>query len=76
MTIIEMIKEGNVLDLVIMAVIIVGIIAMILFFNRELKKSTAENENDQPAVSNVQKTGNDAVTAAISAAVNEYGKNK
>jgi hypothetical protein len=76
MTIIEMIKNGNALNLVIMTVIIAGIIAMIMFFNNELKKSYGGKKNDQPVASTIQKTGNDAVTAAISAAVNEYGKNK
>jgi hypothetical protein len=76
MTLIEMIRQGNSLNLFIMGVIIVGIIAMIWFFNNELKKSYGEKKNDQPVVSTIQRTGNNAVTAAISAAVNEYGKNK
>jgi CHASE3 domain sensor protein len=76
MTLIDMIKQGNSFGLVIMGIIIVGILAMIIFFNNELKKSYQEKKNDQPVASNIQRTGNDAVTAAISAAVNEYGKNK
>jgi len=77
MTIMDMVNQGNYAALAIMGVIIVGILAMMLFFYRELKKSHGELEkkNDQPVVSTIRQTGNDAVTAAISAAVNEYRKN-
>ena len=80
MTIVEMIKQGNTLSLFIMAVIIAGILAMMYFFYNELKKAHGEKKNDQfkgsvsPVVSNIQQSGNSAVTAAISAAVNEYRK--
>jgi len=80
MTIMDMFHQGNFAALAIMAVIIVGILAMMLFFYRELKKTHGEMEkkNEQPvasAVFNTQQSGNSAVTAAISAAVNEYRKN-
>jgi hypothetical protein len=54
---------------------------MMWFFKNELKKAHGEKKNDQftgsvsPVVSNTQQSGNSAVTAAISAAVNEYRKN-
>jgi hypothetical protein len=77
MTIMDMVNKGNYAALALMGVIIVGILAMMLFFYRELKKThgEAEKKNDQPVVSTIRQTGNDAVTAAISAAVNEYRKN-
>jgi len=75
MTIMDMVHQGNFSGLAIMAVIIAGILTMMWFFNRELKKSHEEKKNDQPVVSTIiRQTGNDAVTAAISAAVNEYRK--
>jgi heme/copper-type cytochrome/quinol oxidase subunit 2 len=74
-----MINQGDVLSLLFMGVIFVGIIAMALFFYNSLKKAHGEKKND-PAVgsafSRAQPSGNSAVTAAISAAVNEYRKNK
>jgi hypothetical protein len=70
-----MIRNGSALNLVIMVAILAGIVAMICFFNNELKKSYGEKKNDQPVGSSIQRTGNNAVTAAISAAVNEYRKN-
>ena len=78
MTIMDMVNQGNYAALAIMGVIILGILAMMLFFYKELKKSHGEVEkkNDRPVVSTIRQTGNnDAVTAAISAAVNEYRKN-
>jgi hypothetical protein len=77
MTILNMIHQGNFAALAIMGVIIAGILAMMLFFNKELQRSHGETEkkNDRPVVSTIRQTGNDAVTAAISAAVNEYRKN-
>jgi uncharacterized protein (UPF0333 family) len=74
MTIIQMVNQGDVLSLVFMGIIIAAIIAMIIFFKNELIKAHSEVKSDQPAASNVQKTGNGAVTAAISAAVNEFEK--
>ena len=74
MTIMDMINQGNYGALAIMGVIIVGILAMMWFFKNELKKAHGEKKNDQftgsvsPVVSNIQQSGNSAVTAAISAA--------
>ncbi|WP_461246228.1 hypothetical protein [Treponema sp. R6D11] len=81
MTIMDMVNQGNVPSMLIMGVIIVGILAMIWFFNNELKKAHGEKKNDQSVgsgsvVFSTQQSGNSAVTAAISAAVNEYRKNK
>jgi uncharacterized membrane protein len=81
MTIVEMVNQGNVPYLLLMGAIIVGILAMATFFYRELKKAHGESEkkNDSAVGSVVfssQQSGNSAVTAAISAAVNEYRKNK
>jgi hypothetical protein len=80
MTIVEMVNQGNVPYMLLMGAIIVGILAMATFFYNELKKAHGEKKNDQfvasvsPVVSNTQQLGNSAVTAAISAAVNEYRK--
>ncbi|GBU26824.1 hypothetical protein R84B8_00339 [Treponema sp. R8-4-B8] len=81
MSIMDMVNQGNVAGLAIMGVIIVGILAMIWFFSNELKKAHGEKKNDQSVgsvgsvFSGTQQSGNSAVTAAISAAVNEYRKN-
>jgi len=80
MTIIEMIEQGNFVSLAIMLVIIAGILAMVFFFHRELKRAHGETEkkNEQAVGSvtfNTRQSGNSAITAAISAAVNEYRKN-
>jgi len=80
MTIVEMVNQGNVSYMLLMGAIIVGIFAMAAFFYRELKKARGELEkkNDQSVGSVVfssQQSGNSAVPAAISAAVNEYRKN-
>jgi len=80
MTIVQIFSQGNVPYMLLMAVIIAGILAMMLFFYRELKKTHGEIEkkNDQSvgsAVFSTQQSGNSAVIAAISAAVNEYRKN-
>ena len=80
-TLMEMINKGDFLSLLLMGVIFAGIIAMALFFYGALKKAhgEAEKKNDRSVGSVVfssQQSGNSAVTAAISAAVNEYRKNK
>jgi uncharacterized protein (UPF0333 family) len=74
MTIVDMVNQGDVLSLIFMGVIFAAIIAMIFFFKNQLIKTRSEVKTDQPAASNVQKSGNEAVTAAISAAVKEYEK--
>jgi hypothetical protein len=77
MTIIEIVKHGNAGSMLLMAVIIAGILAMMAFFYNELKKAHGEKKNDSAvgsAFSRSQQSGNSAVTAAISAAVNEYRK--
>jgi len=79
MTIMDIVKNGNVGAMLLMAVIIAGILAMMAFFYNELKKAHGEKKNDLAvgsAFSGVSQSGNSAVTAAISAAVNEYRKNK
>jgi Na+-transporting methylmalonyl-CoA/oxaloacetate decarboxylase gamma subunit len=75
MTIVEMVNQGDVLSLLMMGIIIVAIMAMIVFFKNELIKVYSEPKSDQPVVSTAKKAKNEAVTAAISAAVNEYEKN-
>jgi hypothetical protein len=74
MTIVDMVNQGDVLSLIFMGIIFAAIIAMIFFFRNGLIKTRSEVKGDQPAVSNIQRKGNEAVTAAISAAVNEYEK--
>jgi len=77
MTIMDMVHHGNFSALLLMAVIFAGILAMMAFFYNELKKAHGEKKNDSAvgsAFSGVQQSGNSAVTAAISAAVNEYRK--
>jgi len=80
MTIVQIFSQGNVPYMLLMGAIVIGIFAMATFFYRELKKAhgEAEKKNDQSVGSVVfssQQSGNSAVTAAISAAVNEYRKN-
>jgi len=78
MTIINMVHQGNVSALLLMAVIIAGILAMMAFFYSELKKAHGEKKNDRAVGSGFKQSGNSAgsaaITAAISAAVNEYRK--
>jgi len=77
MTIMSIVRDGDISSMLLMAVIIAGILAMMFFFYNELKKAHGEKKNDKsvgPVFSGTQKIGNDAVTAAISAAVNEYRK--
>jgi len=79
MTIVDIVNQGNVPSMLLMAVIIAGILAMMTFFYNELKKAHGEKKNDQSVgsvFSGTQQSGNSAVTAAISAAVSEYRKNK
>jgi len=79
MTIMDIVKNGNVGAMLLMAVIIAGILAMMAFFYNELKKAHGEKKNNLAvgsAFSGVPQSGNSAVTAAIGAAVNEYRKNK
>jgi len=80
MTIVQIFGQGNVPYMLLMGAIVIGILAMASFFYKELKKAHGETEkkNDQSVGSVVfssQQSGNSAVTAAISAAVNEYRKN-
>jgi len=78
MTIMSIVRDGDISSMLLMAVIILGILAMMAFFYNELKKAHGEKKNDQsvgPVFSGTKQTGNDAVTAAISAAINEYEKN-
>ncbi|MCL1958527.1 MAG: hypothetical protein FWF68_02885 [Spirochaetes bacterium] len=78
MTIMDMINQGNVLALLFMGAIIAGILAMYFFFNNALKKNDEEKKNDPSVGSSFRRSGNSTVTApvtaAISAAVNEYRK--
>jgi hypothetical protein len=78
MTIMSIVRDGDVPSMLLMAVIIIGILAMMFFFYNELKKAHGEKKNDKsvgPVFSGTKQTGNDAITAAITAAVNEYQKN-
>jgi len=78
MTIFGMLEQSGVLTLLGMGVVfsfLVILIFAITAMGKIVSKFVPEKEG-KPAVSTVQRTGNDAsVTAAISAAVNEYRKN-
>ena len=77
MTIFDMLGQSGVLTLLGMGVVFSFLIIMVITINltgKIINKSAYEKEV-QPVVSNVQKTEDIfAVTAAISAAVNEYRK--
>jgi|TergutMp193P3_1026864.scaffolds.fasta_scaffold03447_4 oxaloacetate decarboxylase gamma subunit len=78
MTIFDMLEQSGVLTLLGMGVVFGFLIILIFAISatgKIINRSVNEREV-QPAVSSVQKTGTDqGVTAAISAAVNEYRKN-
>jgi len=79
MTIFDMLEQSGVLTLLGMGIVFSFLLIMVVCISLAGKVINALglNNNAAPAVSTVQKTGNDAaVTAAISAAVNEYRKNK
>ncbi|MDR1839565.1 MAG: OadG family protein [Treponema sp.] len=79
MTIFDMLEQSGILTLLGMGVVFSFLLIMVIFITTVGKIINASNLNNNaaPAVSAVQKTGDDAaVTAAISAAVNEYRKNK
>jgi len=73
MTLIEMLNQGNVFNLVSMGVIFLLMIIMISALGRGVMgKATAEKE-EQPAAA-AGRTQNDVITAVITAAINEYRK--
>ncbi|MDR0322553.1 MAG: sodium pump decarboxylase subunit gamma [Treponema sp.] len=74
MTINEMLIQGNVLNLFIMGIIFVIMIILISIIGNGIAARSA-GDKEQPAAPSIQRAGNDAVTAAISAAVNEHRKN-
>jgi Na+-transporting methylmalonyl-CoA/oxaloacetate decarboxylase gamma subunit len=78
LTLYKMIKQGNVLELIIMVVLFFLIIAMFIFIAKSLeKKFKTEVKEGQQAAPPVQRSGNgDSITAVIGASVSEYNKNK
>jgi len=73
MTLLEMVEQGQVWQLVWMGVLFILMIIMISFIGKP-GKTGAEKEIQSDTSAN-QKSGNSlAVTAAITAAVNEYRK--
>jgi len=77
-TLIEMLQQGDILRLLGM-VVIFGL--MVYLFskigNDVVAVDNVSGKNNQAALSQVQKTGDSSeITAVISAAVNEYRKNK
>jgi len=78
MTIFDMLEQSGVLTLLGMAIVFSFLLILVVFVTLAGKviKALGLNVNAAPAVSAVQKTGDAGVTAAISAAVNEYRKNK
>jgi len=79
MTIFDMLEQSGVLTLLGMGIVFSFLLILVIFVTLVGKviKALGLNVNAAPAVSTAQKTGNDAaVTAAISAAVNQYRKNK
>jgi oxaloacetate decarboxylase gamma subunit len=78
MTIFDMLEQSGALTLLGMGVVFSFLIIMIFAISgmgKIINRSVREKEG-MPAVSTAQKTGIDAgVTAAISAAVNQYRKN-
>jgi oxaloacetate decarboxylase gamma subunit len=74
-----MLEQSGILTLLGMGVVFSFLLIMVIFITTvgKIINASNSNNNSEPAVSTVQKTGDDAaVTAAISAAVNEYRKNK
>jgi len=79
MTIFDMLGQSGVLTLLGMGVVFGFLIIMVIAITGTGKVigNFVREKNVQPAVSTVQKAGDtSAITAAISAAVNEYRKNK
>jgi len=79
MTIFDMLEQSGALTVLGMGIVFSFLLIMVIAITAVGKVINALglNNNAAPVVSTVQKTGNDAaVTAAISAAVNEYRKNK
>jgi oxaloacetate decarboxylase gamma subunit len=77
MTIFDMLGQSGALTLLGMGVVFSFLIIMVFAITGMGKIiNRAVREKESPAVSTVQSTGTDAgVTAAISAAVNQYRKN-
>ena len=79
MTIFEMLEQSGILTMLGMGVVFSFLIIMIFAISLmgKIIGRFVRTRDVQPVVSAVQRMGNDAaVTAAISAAVNEYRKNK
>jgi len=77
MTIFDMLEQSGALTLLGMGVVFSFLIIMIFAITGmgKIVGKFAREKEGSPAVSSIQKTGNDAVTAVITAAVNEYRKN-
>ncbi|MCL2180206.1 MAG: hypothetical protein FWB83_03675 [Treponema sp.] len=77
MTLMDMLQQGDVTSLACMGGLFCLIAFMLYNIGRGIALRSLGEKEAQPVVSaaGVSRAGNDAVTAAISAAVNEYKKN-
>jgi oxaloacetate decarboxylase gamma subunit len=79
MTILDMLGQSGVLTILGMGIVFSFLLIMVICISMvgKIINAPSSDRNAEPVVSTVQKTVNNAaVTAAISAAVNQYRKNK
>jgi len=77
MTLTKMIAQGDVFQLIMMGIIFIAMIILLSLLGKGIAARSAADKDKQVSApaSVVTKTGNnDAVTAAITAAINEYKK--
>jgi len=75
MTLAEMFASGNAVQLIIMGVIFIVMILLLSMLGNGIAARYADKEKTSAPAPVATRTGNnDAVTAAITAAVNEYKK--
>jgi Na+-transporting methylmalonyl-CoA/oxaloacetate decarboxylase gamma subunit len=77
MTLHSMLQQGDIINLICMGVIFSLIVFILTKLDRFDKVADNARPNSQPALAAVHNAGDQSeITAAISAAVNEYRKNK